>query len=571
MPDIIKGYKIKIPKVTGNVSIIGIASPKQSDSNVYTITNNLANCTNSNTATSVNEGSPYSATVTPNSRYELMNISITMGGINITSTVYSYQNGDAVINIPNVTGNVVITVQATETSGGGDTGGGDTGGGETGGGETGGGSDPVTGDVLSYMTYGKGINQTTGVIKDNPECWATIDPITVETGKTYTISLDATWAWVYGFDEADNYTSQLVLGSNENPQNFTFTANSTRIRFGCYDPNHKLTYCNLTESSSSGGDTGGSTSYTITRNLINCTSSNNINSVAQGTTYSTTVTPNSGSELLNVAITMGGTDVTSSVYTYQNGNAVINIPSVTGNVVITVQASSSSSGGTDPTPDPTPTPSGDLTGTYLFFGDSICAGGGSNGYGYPEAVKAKQPSMTAINYAVSGTCIAKNDSYDVNYPSILSRIQGSTPYADYVVLEGGFNDSWGQRNPLGTLKGGSAPTTADAIRSYSASLNAYQYTDALEKCICEIKLKYWGKKIFFVIPHTVDAAVYANTYHSRAIEVCNKWGVIVIDLRNCGMPSHQDGTYNVDGTHPSAAGYDKYFAPTIINVLKANK
>ena len=106
MPDIIKGYKIKIPKVTGNVSIIGIASPKQSDSNVYTITNNLANCTNSNTATSVNEGSPYSATVTPNSRHELMNVSITMGGINITSTVYSYQNGDAVISIPNVTGNV---------------------------------------------------------------------------------------------------------------------------------------------------------------------------------------------------------------------------------------------------------------------------------------------------------------------------------------------------------------------------------------------------------------------------------------------------------------------------------
>ena len=560
MPDIIKGYKIKIPKVTGNVSIVGIASPKQSDSNVYTITNNLANCTNSNTATSVNEGSPYSATVTPNSRYELMNISITMGGINITSTVYSYQNGNAVINIPNVTGNVVITVQATETSSGGDTGGGDTGGG----------SDPITGDVLSYMTYGKGINQTTGVIKDNPECWATIDPITVVTGKTYTISLDATWAWVYGSDEADNYTSQLVLGSNKKPQNFTFTANSAKIRFGCYDPSHTLTYCNLTESSSSGGDTGDSTSYTITRNLINCTSSNNINSVGQGTTYSTTVTPNSGSELLNVAITMGGTDVTSSVYTYQNGNAVINISSVTGNVVITVEASSSSSGGTTPTPDPTPTPSGDLTGTYLFFGDSICAGGGSNGYGYPEAVKAKQPSMTAINYSKSGTCIAKNDSYDVKYPSILSRIQGSTPYADYVVLEGGFNDSWGQRNPLGTLKSGSAPTTADAIKSYSASLNAYQFTDALEKCICEIKLKYWGKKIFFVVPHTVNAATYANTYHLRAIEVCKKWGVIVIDLRNCGMPATKDGTYNVDGTHPSKAGYDKYFAQNIINVLKAN-
>ena len=305
MPDIIKGYKIKIPKVTGNVSIIGIASPKKSDSNVYTITNNLANCTNNNTATSVNEGSPYSATVTPNSGYELMNIAITMGGTNVTSTVYTYQNGKAVINIPNVTGNVVITVQATATSSGGDTGGGDTGGGDTGGG-----SNPITGDVLSYMTYGKGINQTTGVITNNPECWATVDPVTVVTGKTYTISLDATWAWVYGFDESDNYTSQLVLGSNENPQNFTFTANSTRIRFGCYDPDHILTYCTLTESSSSG-----TTTYTVTKNLPNCTSSNTASSVNKNANYSTLISANNGYKIDSITVTMSNTDITSSVVT----------------------------------------------------------------------------------------------------------------------------------------------------------------------------------------------------------------------------------------------------------------
>lgn len=375
------------------------------------------------------------------------------------------------INIPNVTGNIVITARTSAITGG---------------------SNPVDTTIngMTYMTYGKGINQTTAVITDNPQCWATVNPVTVVSGKTYTISLDAVHAWVFSFDDSDKFVSQLVIGNTTNPQTFTFTANTSHIRFGCYDPNHALTYCRVsTSGSSSSGGSGG-----------------------------TTPTPT-------------------------------------------------------PTPDPTPTPGtgGDLTGTYLFFGDSICRGGGANNYGYPEAIKAKQPSMKALNYSVSGTCIAKNDSYDVRYPSILSKIQGSTPYADYVVLEGGFNDSWGQRNPLGTLKGGSAPTTADAIRSYSASLNAYQFTDALEKCICEIKLKYWGKKIFFVVPHTVNAATYANTYHSRAIEVCNKWGVKVIDLRNCGMPASQDGTYNVDGTHPSAAAYDKYYAPNIINVLKANK
>ena len=383
------------------------------------------------------------------------------------------------INIPNVTGNIVITAVTSAITGG---------------------VDPVDTTIngMTYMTYGKGINQTTAVITDNPQCWATVNAVQVVNGKTYTITLDAVHAWVFSFDDSDKFVSQLVIGNTTNPQTFTFTANTSHIRFGCYDPNHTLTYCRVSASGSSSGGSGG----------------------GGGTTPTPTPDPTP-----------------------------------------------------TPTPDPTPTPGtgSDLTGTYLFFGDSICRGGGANNYGYPEAIKAKQPSMKALNYSVSGTCIAKNDSYDAKYPSILSKIQGSTPYADYVVLEGGFNDSWGQRNPLGTLKSGSAPTTSDAIRSYSASLNAYQFTDALEKCICEIKLKYWGKKIFFVVPHTVNAATYANTYHSRAIEVCNKWGVKVIDLRNCGMPASQDGTYNVDGTHPSAAAYDKYYAPNIINVLKANK
>lgn len=451
------------------------------------------------------------------------------------------------INIPNVIGNIVITARTSAINSGG--------------------SDPVSGNVLSYMTYGKGINQTSAAITDNPECWATVEPVTIKNGTTYTMSVDATYLWILAIDDSGNAILPfLTTGTNSKPQRFTFTATTSKIKFGCYDPDHTATYCTLTENSSSGGsggNPGSGTSYTITRNLTNCTSSNTSSSVAANSSYSTTITANSGYTLGSITVTMGGTNITSSAV---SGNS-ISISNVTGNIVISCTATASSSGGTTP-----PSSGGsDLTGTYLFFGDSICRGGGANNYGYPEAIKAKQPSMTALNYSVSGTCIAKNDSYDVRYPSILSKIQGSTPYADYIVLEGGFNDSWGQRNPLGTLKSGSAPTTSDAIRSYSASLNAYQFTDALEKCICEIKLKYWGKKIFFVVPHTVNAAVYANTYHSRAIEVCNKWGVKVIDLRNCGMPASQDGTYNVDGTHPSAAAYDKYYAPNIINVLKANK
>ena len=225
-----------------------------------------------------------------------------------------------------------------------------------------------------------------------------------------------------------------------------------------------------------------------------------------------------------------------------------------------------SSGGGDSGGNPGGNTGSDLTGTYLFFGDSICYGGGTGGYGYPQAIKAKQPSMTSLNYSKSGTCIARNDSYDVKYPSILSKIQGTSIAADYIILEGGVNDSWGNRNPIGTFKGGTAPTTSSAMISYGNSLNEYQFADALEKCIIEIKLKWWGKKVFYVIPHPINQS-YSNPYFNLAIQICNKWGVKVIDLRNSGCTSAD----TTDGTHPTRAAYDNYYAPNIINVLKANK
>lgn len=80
----------------------------------YTITNNLTHCSNSNTSTSVNENSNYAATITPAEGYTLTDasVSITMGGVDITSTAYN--NGS--INIASVTGNIAITITATSSS-----------------------------------------------------------------------------------------------------------------------------------------------------------------------------------------------------------------------------------------------------------------------------------------------------------------------------------------------------------------------------------------------------------------------------------------------------------------------
>ena len=89
------------------INDIDISEPEVTS---YTITKNLTNATLSNSATSVNENSSYSATLTANSGYELSTVTITMGGADITSSSYS----DGTITISNVTGNIVITANATQ-------------------------------------------------------------------------------------------------------------------------------------------------------------------------------------------------------------------------------------------------------------------------------------------------------------------------------------------------------------------------------------------------------------------------------------------------------------------------
>lgn len=118
-----------------------------------------------------------------------------------------------------------------------------------------GGATPEPG-TIGNMTYGKGIDQTTHLIKDDAACWATVDPVTVEQGATYTLQMDGTWVWGYAFDDSDNYNSELFTSTGDNNHLYTFTAPTNKIRYGCYDPGKYLTYCKLTKVSggSSGGD-----------------------------------------------------------------------------------------------------------------------------------------------------------------------------------------------------------------------------------------------------------------------------------------------------------------------------
>ena len=87
---------------TCNVTVSGIVKH-------YTITNNLTNCTTSNTTTTIEENSSYSATITANKGYILGTVVITMGENDITSSSYA----DGVITIENVTGDIIINITAS--------------------------------------------------------------------------------------------------------------------------------------------------------------------------------------------------------------------------------------------------------------------------------------------------------------------------------------------------------------------------------------------------------------------------------------------------------------------------
>lgn len=75
-----------------------------------TVDYNMNNVSSSNTASIVNDGDSYTTILSANSGYALSSVTVTMGGIDITDSVYNAETGT--VSIPAVTGNIVITAAA---------------------------------------------------------------------------------------------------------------------------------------------------------------------------------------------------------------------------------------------------------------------------------------------------------------------------------------------------------------------------------------------------------------------------------------------------------------------------
>lgn len=80
-----------------------------SDTDIYSITNTLTHVSNSNGLTELIRGGAYSATLTADAGYTISSVTVTMGGVDVTSSVYD----TGVITIGAVDGDIVITATAT--------------------------------------------------------------------------------------------------------------------------------------------------------------------------------------------------------------------------------------------------------------------------------------------------------------------------------------------------------------------------------------------------------------------------------------------------------------------------
>lgn len=165
-----------------------------------------------------------------------------------------------------------------------------------------------------------------------------------------------------------------------------------------------------------------------------------------------------------------------------------------------------------------------LTGKKIaFVGDSITrgqAGMTPDHGGWAKLIGVKN-SMTWSNFGVGGTCITKVTG---RTDSIIERLEGYSSDFDFVLLQGGLNDTVQAINAIGTITTG-----------YNATLDLFTFCGASEY-MCKLALsKYSEKKVAFLINYnfgSTDISGKWKTLSDLLVQICIKWGMPYLDLRS---------------------------------------
>lgn len=267
-------YVINISSVTGNLVITALAITIPI---TYTITNNLTNCSNSNTSTSINENDSYNGTISANSGYELSSITVTMGGTDITNSVVTTVNNTYVINIAYATSNIIITANATAL--------------------------PNVYTITNNLTNCSNNNASTSITEND----------------TYSATVTANTNYVFNVGNVSVYVGSTQIQPSFSSDYKSFTINTVATG------NIVITASATIEQ------------YTVTKNISGCnaTFSPDVNTLNYGDNYSGTFTSTQGYVFNSgdIVVTMNGVNVPIT-FNSSNTQGTFNITSVTGNINI---------------------------------------------------------------------------------------------------------------------------------------------------------------------------------------------------------------------------------------------
>ena len=139
----------------------------------------------------------------------------------------------------------------------------------------------------------------------------------VEYGESYTATISA--------DDGKELTSVVIKMGGVDITATAYTASSGAINISKVTGSVTITAVASVPS----------VTYNITRNLTNCASSNTANTIGEGATYTTTLSPTGTYKKLGtITVTMGGADISASAVS----GSTVSIASVTGDIVITCAA-----------------------------------------------------------------------------------------------------------------------------------------------------------------------------------------------------------------------------------------
>lgn len=210
--------------------------------------------------------------------------------------------------------------------------------------------------------------------------------------------------------------------------------------------------------------------------------------------------------------------------------------------------------------------------TVMTFGDSIMHGDGNYDVGIADLLSQKY-MMKAVDYSKGGATFGYVADREQISNQILMSIQ-KNEQADIILINGGTNDM--RKVEVGCVSEG---------YEYGKQ-GRKEYAQGMEYALGLLQDNYPLTPVLYIRAHNMDYSTEEKEiqYGDFALDICEKWGIGVVDMYNdSGFDAHDPVirknytaaiNQNPDGdsVHPNRLGYFKYYigaiAPKIIDVIK---